>query len=360
MAVAAEQIDLSEIRRLAQIDAAGAGSRLLIDGDETYAEGRSAVVDIWSGPGDLTQHGAKLQPDSRASLRVPLIELDSDQLLPLQLGVATGPRPVICLFSEQPFPTELIRALVDNFAQIVADDAQGNVGKLEDVGAGLKGSALPILRGRIFAIEQSVRDALADDELSPDDYAALREYPHRLALVERMAVAVGNSEPTWKSLRPKPQDPFGLARQIGPIDMFFKHAKDVAAEAREAVARLSGLLSSQQVVMVQRQRLEVDRLQRTVTLVGAVILVPGLVAAVFGANVDFQGRDTARGLWAMLLLMAASAIGSLALFRSIETGLWAGLAKRFGLRRASERAVLIGLVAVSAVLLLGAIVVLAL
>jgi hypothetical protein len=98
--------------------------------------------------------------------------------------------------------------------------------------------------------------------------------------------------------------------------------REAADDARDAVARLSGLISSQQIVLSQRQSLETARFQRVVTIVGAAVLVPGLVAAIFGANVGFQGRESSQAFWAMLLLMAGSGIGSYAVIRFLETGAW--------------------------------------
>ncbi len=161
--------------------------------------------------------------------------------------------------------------------------------------------------------------------------------------MERLALDIRNPEPSWDSLRPEP-DPGLFA--ISPATVFGKWAGDVEDEAKRAVQRLSGLISSQQVVLVQRQRLDVERFQRVVTLVGAAVLVPGLIAGIFGANVDLPGGGTSTAFWAMLLLMAAGGAGSYALLRSIELGYWAGLAQRRPFRvSAGARALTLGIAA---------------
>jgi len=96
---------------------------------------------------------------------------------------------------------------------------------------------------------------------------------------------------------------------------------------------LSGLISSQSVVVAQRQAAETERYQRLLTLIGTTVLVPGLVAAVFGSNVQFPGSDTVDGFWAMLCFMVASGAGSYALLRSLERDVWARLARRLRLSR---------------------------
>lgn len=71
-------------------------------------------------------------------------------------------------------------------------------------------------------------------------------------------------------------------------------------------------------MLTQRQAADTQHFQRLLTLVGTAVLIPGLVAAIFGANVDIPGKGGANAFWAMLLLMVAGAVGSYALLRSLE------------------------------------------
>jgi Mg2+ and Co2+ transporter CorA len=201
--------------------------------------------------------------------------------------------------------------------------------EMSDVGFDARWTVVRVLRRRVRDIEESVRKALADEHISREDYAALREYPVRLARVERLISTM--REPTWQTGR----RPDRLGIVMSPPDILWKSLSEVAGEAREAVARLSGLIASQSLVVAQRQAAETERFQRLLTLVGTTVLVPGLVAAVFGANVDFPGRDTLYGFWAMLCFMIASGAASYALLRSFEQGLWTRLGRRLGLAKSS-------------------------
>ena len=62
------------------------------------------------------------------------------------------------------------------------------------------------------------------------------------------------------------------------------------------------------------------RLQRVATLVASAILVPALVASIFGANVPVPGQGTRRGWWAMTALMVGGGALTFALISAIESG----------------------------------------
>lgn len=262
--------------------------------------------------------------DSHALFRVPSQDLDDDQLFNVAVVVYSSARSVpVAVISEEAstLPEPVLLDVARRVALAMIDESDGGFVKT-DLAREFKGMAIGMLGTRIFAIEQSVRDALDDEELTQADYRALRDYPKRLAIVESLAYTIQSPEPSWESLRPRPQGMFAVTVPIAHPDFFFKHANEVAADAKQAVTRLSGLLASQQVVMTQRQRVEVERLQRVVTVVGAAVLVPGLVAAIFGANVSLPGQGSSKGFAAMLLLMVAGGALSYALLRSVELGLW--------------------------------------
>jgi CorA-like Mg2+ transporter protein len=184
---------------------------------------------------------------------------------------------------------------------------------------------LSVLADRTSEIENHVRRALDDEEFSAEDFLVLKSFPEQLAKVERLAQTLRRHEPTWKSEEPPQRFPVLDAEDTS---LFNKFASDAAREARTATSRMAGLISSQQIVLTQRQAQETTRFQRVVTIVGAAVLVPGLVAAIFGANVGFHGRDSASAFWAMLLFMTGSAIVTYALVRSLERNMWEGLAKK--------------------------------
>lgn len=303
--------------------------RRIMDGEDPLPSDEAIGRVVWLGGGSIPMEG--LAPDSRTLIRMPSPVVDDERLSEVTVEVLVGYHAFVLISSDRPVPKQALRPLAERSARELlaaverSDDADGFADAI-DVAGEIRYAALAVLRGRISSIEQSVRDALSDEQVTEEDYAALREYPALLAMVEEQAGAVRDT--TSESLRPEPSSSLLRVPSVQLADIFFKHADDVEREARRAVATLSGLVSSQQVVIVQRQRLEVERLQRIVTVVGAAVLVPGLVAAIFGANVDVPGENTAAGFWGMLLLMTAGGLGSYWLLRSAELELLTRLIDR--------------------------------
>jgi len=73
-----------------------------------------------------------------------------------------------------------------------------------------------------------------------------------------------------------------------------------------------------QLALSQRQQAQVDRLQAVVTRLTAFLLVPGLVATVFGANVALPGSSGTARLLFMLAAMVVGAILTLLVLRSLS------------------------------------------
>ena len=124
-----------------------------------------------------------------------------------------------------------------------------------------------------------------------------------------------------------------LTRLVGRFDggrgvEFVDRLQGSFAEARHAVRsfqqdlRQSGdgiasMAASQQLALAERhreiaeeQQTATQSFQRRATIVGAAVLIPALVAGVFGANVDLPGRDESRGLASMLFFMAGLGVGT--------------------------------------------------
>lgn len=303
--------------------------RKLMDGEDSLPPtGEPIGRIVWLGGGAVPADG--LAPDSRIRMGMASPNVDDERRFEVTVEVLIGRDALVAISSDRPVPRQALWRLAERSAreliQAVANGAK-DFELATDVAAQIRYAALSVLRGRIDEIEESVREALADENVTEEDYAALREYPRRLATVEEHCRAVRDVES--ESLRPAPATTGVVLRPITPlVDMFWKHADEVEDEARRAVATLSGLVSSQQVVIVQRQRLDFERLQRLVTVVGAAVLVPGLVAAVFGANVNVPGEGIAAGFWGMLLLMAAGGLGTYWVLRSTELGLLSRLIAR--------------------------------
>lgn len=89
----------------------------------------------------------------------------------------------------------------------------------EDLALCVRGIVVWMLHARIDDIEATVREALADEgQFGASDYAALRSYPQRLAMVEEMANSVASEMPTWVSHRLK--DRYAAILQPTQIDSF--------------------------------------------------------------------------------------------------------------------------------------------
>jgi hypothetical protein len=319
--------------------------RVVMSGEEPF-DGREVDTTIVVHAGDEPfQPPPGLHRDSSAEMVLADLGVDSLARYPLKVRFLLGDRVLVVLEPERAMTRELLEYVCE---QIIFDLDQAEADEDENIGdlaMDARWIVVRALKARLRAVEDSVRHALADEYVSSTDYDALREYPTRLAMIERLASDF--PLPTWESHR-------GGSRLLVVIPDFLpKSLREVGGDAKDAVARLSGLISSQQVVVAQRQAAETARFQRLLTLVGTAVLVPGLVAAVFGANVDFRGRDSVQGLWAMLLFMTAGGTGSYALVRSFETQLWSRLARRLKIQdwlaKKSEDDRLVLLVAVTLV-----------
>jgi hypothetical protein len=318
--VASEQVKLDTLAGIVEIRLLGNERRWLIDGETPFGLPADGILRIGIGAkrdlrGPLMEG---LLSDSSVTLRVPDVNLDSEAVHGLTLEFFTGANPLVLISGSGEMPRKSLNYVVRSVADAVrkADWRNGRFIMLAD---GLEYLGLWVLNGRIRRVEESVREALGDDDFSAHDLDVLQGYPRRLAKVELAASSLRSNWPEVKSARPSSGILDSL--RVTP-NLFGKHVDEATQDAKDAVGRLSGLISSQQIVLSQRQARETARFQRVVTIVGATVLVPGLVAAVFGANVGFHGRDGGGAFWAMLLLMGGSAMATYALVRSIESGLW--------------------------------------
>lgn len=255
---------------------------------------------------------------------LPSVDIDSDdEFFEVHVEfhrVESLGEPALVVVDGDPLPQALAFWLVSK----LADDLREFVGSaidLDHLGHNACWAVVGAFRARIKRVEESVSQALADDHVSSADYTALREYAVRLSRVEQLLPTV--TGPVWVT-----------DTDVADMDVVRRALQTkVRAEVQESVARLSGLILSQQVILTQRQAAEAERFQRLLTLVGTAVLVPGLVAAVFGANVGFHARDKVQAFWAMLLFMIAGGLGSYALLRSFEMNIWPRVRGRLRLDR---------------------------
>jgi hypothetical protein len=324
--VADDGVRLDEPADLLDFRITDGETRWLIDGGSPIEGSVDGVVRVrlgsWTEAAYRSPEGAF--PDSSLEVRVPELDLDSDTIHDIRIEFFTGTSPLILISGETSVHRTTLRYVIDEAIDAVAE-SDWREGRYIDVAEKAEFVGLRILRTRITEVEQTVRIALEDPEFSDDDLAALRRYPERLAAAESSARSLRARWPKAVSAEP----PTGLLPAWGPIDVVPNPYGDLVGkaeqDAKDAVGRLSGLISSQQIVLTQQQNQDTKRFQRLVTIVGATVLVPGLVAAVFGADVGFHGRDTTDAFWALLLLMLGSAALTYALLRSFEAGVWEGL-----------------------------------
>lgn len=315
-----------------EIDLTSGEERLTLKDAEPFPVEQPKIARVAAGNRDAEQvtEDADIRRDSVVSLRLPSVDLDSDQTFDVSLWFFSGQRPLVLIAGDAVLPTTTLGFVLAVVASTLKE-TNWEQGRYLQLAREVKNLGLWILHRRIRKIEQSVRDALEDEHINAEDFAALRDYPARLALVENAARRLNEFDVEWNSAQQENRSPFALLGPIAP-DPLPKFISEAADDAREAVTRLSGLISSQQIVLTQRQALENQRFQRVVTIVGAAVLVPGLVAAIFGANVGFHGRNTSGAFWAMLLLMAGSGIISYALIRSVEMVSWEKVRERRAMR----------------------------
>ncbi|MGO9972236.1 MAG: hypothetical protein ACLP01_05380 [Solirubrobacteraceae bacterium] len=335
------------MRWLANYDIATKQLKLLLDSpaDRDATPTPGAVPFVWCDAKDLQNAlGSLGDPalDSSAHLWLPALDVDSEEVYELRVLFLIGPPPVVVVATKEDVPNDLLALVME---QVAGDLRSREPDRWTNLASGLEWMLVRVLRRRIRSIEQSVRNALSDDVVSAGDYSALREYPALLARVERLSSQT--SDPTCKSHR----------RGAIFVPNMARATVNPAQEARDAGAGLSGLIASQQIVLTQRQSAETERFQRVVTRVGAAVLVPGLVAAVFNANVGFAGRGTTRAFWAVVLLMLGSGLASYTLLRIHELGVWSRISRLPALRaltriRPAARVAVVGLVS-TVVLLLG-------
>ena len=313
-----------------QFDPKGEGGRWICDGAEPFPPSREGVVRFFIVPWDLPPDTEHLRHDSDLKTLMPSVDVEGEGTIEIVLGFFTGPRPVIAVRAKAPIAREEFLFVAEAVVRKLKA-TQGWESDYVNLASELKPLARWILEQRTREIEDSVRAALADDQLTDHDYKALRNYPERLAKIEKLGAIISAQEPKVVSHEPKSTGIYA-SLDVEGLDFFSKHLEEAMADARNAVARLSGLISTQQIVLTRRQGEATERFQRLITIVGAAVLVPGLVAAVFGANVDFPGRDSNGAFWAMLALMAGSALASYAAIRLIENGRWRATAEHSPLK----------------------------
>ena len=90
-------------------------------------------------------------------------------------------------------------------------------------------------------------------------------------------------------------------------------------DVSDAFVTANTVAISEQLQLSREQEEKTGRLQTTVTRLTSFLLVPGLVAAIFGANVELPGSREGQA-WAMVILMVFGALGAYLLLRRSTDG----------------------------------------
>lgn len=296
--------------------------RWRIDGAPALEQPPDGVTRVRVGSWDEPRYRSPEEAfrDSSLEVRVPELDLTSDSVQDVRIEFFTGTNPLILISGATTVSRATLRYVVDD-ALGAMQEADWREGRYLDLAEEVEFLGVRILNTRITEIERSVREALSDPHFSEDDLVTLQTYPDRLAAAESSARSLRGKWPEAKSAM-HTSGRFPIVPMSVRPNPYGKFLDEAEQDAKDAVGRLSGLISSQQIVLTQRSVQETAQFQRVVTIVGATILVPSLVASVFGANVGFHGRDTSSAFWAMLLVMGGGAVVTYALVRSFEIGAW--------------------------------------
>lgn len=179
-----DPIPNDELRELLQFDLKGGKGQWIVDGEEGFSQDQKGIARIVMAGGHNTANLTnQLRLDSTVKLLLPTIDLDSETTYQLSVTFFIGDRPVILLDASDPLPRDLILFITEQTLGVLRKVDLSRTAYLE-LAWDVKNMGLWMLELRIRTIEQSVRDALKDEELTNSDYKALRSYPTRLAIVE--------------------------------------------------------------------------------------------------------------------------------------------------------------------------------
>jgi Mg2+ and Co2+ transporter CorA len=100
------------------------------------------------------------------------------------------------------------------------------------------------------------------------------------------------------------------------VDRSLKDLRELSEELRSAFDVVQSQSTARQLALAQRQQDQTKGLQQKLELITAVLLVPTLVAGIFGANTYLPGKEKSLGLQVMLVLMVVGAVGAYLVVRA--------------------------------------------
>jgi CorA-like Mg2+ transporter protein len=167
------------------------------------------------------------------------------------------------------------------------------------------------IQDRLTAVE---REVLADDEAADKEFdasAALRQI-HRLGeLADHM------SRELSRGMRRMPEDDdpgqadaeakLVVQRTVARVKDALEELRHLQTELSFAGSTMTNLVSVRQLRAAESQRDSSEAFQQGLSKVGAVVLLPTLIAAVWGANTWLPGEKNQLGFAALVLLMFGGA-----------------------------------------------------
>jgi len=194
------------------------------------------------------------------------------------------------------------------------------IGEWEDEETSAGGLAEELLRRCILASREAVAEDLPREfeeweadvlgrsrsSASLDEFAlsSLNKLGTMVNMVDdnRRTIRGPTGEPEYYFTRTKSSDAIGsLAEESGAA------AAALRERVRTGLSLVSAVSTSQALKIARESQRSSEHFQRVVSVLGAAVLGPALVAGLFGANTALPGRDKWWGFALMLVLMVAAA-----------------------------------------------------
>jgi hypothetical protein len=147
----------------------------------------------------------------------------------------------------------------------------------------------------------------------------------RRATVEGLSRALGTSEYEL-SFGVRANSDIGLVLPVAEVTEYHSAMAEILGTDRglqvsEALlSSLARTIETARATTAGLERERDERVQRIWAAFAAALLVPGLVAAIFGANVSLPGKETWWGTGLLLGLIALTVTATVALYRALEAG----------------------------------------
>jgi hypothetical protein len=241
-------------------------------------------------------------PDLRFGGRLveePAYEVDEDDRVDL---------PERFLPFRQPTAVEIAEGIALHQAASARDAAEklrAELGVIEKIAGDAQAGDVGVRRARQERRDRSLAlyTALLDMEKTID------QLDRQISRLLRRYGSFGD-EPTAAFTESEMEDP---AARVAPseVKLRYRYGLEEIRSLRDDTRLTEAALQAEMSAREARDR---DRFEIGAALLGALVLIPTLVAGLYGANVDFPGREHALGLWILVATLGfASAMVALAM-----------------------------------------------